>query len=129
MNGDLWVNIVLVVLVLAFFYFRFGPTKGLKTLSAPAFQQALEQSGPMMLIDVREPGEFKGGHIQGAQNIPLSEFNRRLGEIPKDRDLLLYCRSGMRSKSAARILLKHGYRRLAHLRGGIGAWSGPVSNR
>ncbi|UUZ83102.1 rhodanese-like domain-containing protein [Paenibacillus sp. P26] len=58
----------------------------------------LEGSKQTVLIDVRELGEFKGGHIQGAKNIPLSQLNRRLGEIPKDRDLLLYCRSGMRSK-------------------------------
>ncbi|UUZ90766.1 rhodanese-like domain-containing protein [Paenibacillus sp. P25] len=89
----------------------------------------LEGSKQTVLIDVRELGEFKGGHIQGAKNIPLSQLNRRLGEIPKDRDLLLYCRSGMRSKSAARILMKNGFTRLAHLRGGISAWTGSVSKR
>lgn len=127
LNNSLWVNLILVVLILAFFYFRFGLTKGLKTLSAANFEQELKGSKQTVLIDVREPGEFKGGHIQGAKNIPLSQLDRRLGEIPKDRDLLLYCRSGMRSKSAARILMENGFTRLAHLRGGISAWSGPVS--
>lgn len=129
MNNDLWVNLILVAVVVAFFYYRFGPTKGLSTLSAAAFKQELDPSKKSLLIDVRERGEFKGGHIQGAKNIPLSELNRRLGDIPKDRNLLLYCRSGMRSKNAARILAKHGYNRLAHLRGGISAWSGPLSKQ
>lgn len=129
MNNDLLFNTILIVLVLVFFYFRFGPTKGLKTLNAASFKQELEQAKPSLLIDVREPGEFKGGHIQGAKNIPLSELNRRLDEIPKDRDLLIYCRSGMRSKTAAKVLMKNGFNRIAHLRGGISSWTDPLSKR
>ncbi|WP_333474169.1 rhodanese-like domain-containing protein [Paenibacillus gyeongsangnamensis] len=64
--------------------------------------------------------------IPGAKNIPLSQLSRRIDEIPKDRDLLLYCRSGMRSKSAARILRKRGFVRLILLQGGINAWSGQL---
>jgi rhodanese-related sulfurtransferase len=66
-------------------------------------------------------------HIPGAKNIPLSQLKQRLGEIPTDRDILLYCRSGMRSKSAANILTKNGHTKLNHLQGGIGAWTGKIA--
>lgn len=82
-----------------------------------------------LLIDVREPGEFKGGFIAGAQNMPLSQLPGSLTKIPKDQPVLLYCRSGMRSKSAAKMLLKNGHKELAHLQGGLGAWNGKLSRK
>ncbi|QHW32353.1 rhodanese-like domain-containing protein [Paenibacillus rhizovicinus] len=121
---------VLFILAIAWFiYSRFGPAKGLRTLKEPEFRTAAEQTGSSLLVDVREPAEFKSGFIAGARNIPLSQLGRRLNELPKDRDLLLYCRSGMRSKQAARMLQKNGFTRLSHLQGGIGAWSQPLDRR
>ena len=75
---------------------------------------------------VREAHEFQGGHIKGAVNIPLSRLPKRTGEIPQDKELLLYCQSGMRSKRAAGVLRKHGFKKAAHLRGGISAYSGRI---
>lgn len=121
------INILLFILLIWFAYTRFGPAKGLKTIREDEFRKEIEGSPSRILIDVREPNEFKSGFIPGAKNIPLSQLNRRLAEIPQDRELFLYCRSGMRSKSAARILGKNGYTRLAHLQGGISAWSGKLS--
>lgn len=100
-----------------------------RTLKVAEFRSEMEQSKNRLLIDVREPDEYKSGFIPGAKNIPLSQLEKRLGEIPKDRDVLLYCRSGMRSKSAARILSKQGYARLAHLQGGVSSWNGKLSRR
>lgn len=100
-----------------------------RTLKSAEFRSEMEQSMSKLLIDVREPVEYKNGFIPGAINIPLSQIEQRMGNIPKDRDLLLYCRSGMRSKNAARILRKHGYTRLVNLQGGISSWSGKLSRR
>jgi len=61
------------------------------------------------VVDVRTPGEFGGGAYPGAVNIPLATLSGRLREIPKDRPVVLYCASGMRSGSAARILAAAGY--------------------
>lgn len=100
-----------------------------RTLKPAEFRSEMDKSKTKLVIDVREPDEYKSGFIQGAKNIPLSQLEQRLGEIPKDRDVLLYCRSGMRSKSAARILSKHGYTRLAHLQGGVSSWDGKLGRR
>lgn len=107
----------------------FGKSTSVRTLKSTEFRSEMEQSKNKLLIDVREPEEYKSGFIPGAKNIPLSQLEKRLGEISKDRDVLLYCRSGMRSKSAARILSKHGFTRLAHLQGGVSSWNGKLSRR
>ncbi|WP_306433038.1 rhodanese-like domain-containing protein [Paenibacillus sp. J31TS4] len=120
------VNVLLVVLVVWFLYSRFAPAKGLRNLSGERFKTELDESKGL-LVDVREPHEFQAGHIPGARNVPLSQLNGRLSDLPKDKELFLYCRSGMRSKSAARVLQKNGYGKLAHLQGGIGAWPGKLA--
>ncbi|MCY9667548.1 rhodanese-like domain-containing protein [Paenibacillus alginolyticus] len=127
MDTSLMINIVIIVFAGLFFYTRFAPVKGLRNLNDADFRSAVQQSKDSLLIDVREPHEYKGGFIPGAKNIPLSQLSQRMNEIPKDRDVFLYCRSGMRSKSAAKKLGRGGYRKLAHLQGGIGAWSGKVT--
>jgi rhodanese-related sulfurtransferase len=66
-------------------------------------------AGAALLLDVREPGEFAAGHVEGAVNIPLPELRRRLGELPRDRELWLYCGVGQRSYYAVRILRQHGF--------------------
>ncbi|MFN5294256.1 MAG: rhodanese-like domain-containing protein [Flavobacteriales bacterium] len=61
------------------------------------------------IIDVRTPGEFKGGHIKGAVNIPLQNISSQMNRIRKDRPVITCCASGMRSASAKSILKSNGY--------------------
>lgn len=119
-------TILLYVALAWFIYTRFAPTKGLKNLKSSEFQQKLNDSPNKVIVDVRETHEFKDGHLPGAVNIPLSKLGARSGEIPKDKEVFLYCRSGMRSKQAGRILSKQGFNNLAHLQGGIMSWNGKV---
>ncbi|QQE73990.1 rhodanese-like domain-containing protein [Brevibacillus composti] len=115
--------IVLALFVIWMLYKQFAPVKGVRNLSAKQFQ---EESKGNKVIDVREVHEYKRGHIAGAVNIPLSQLSQRMGEIPKDKKVFLYCQSGMRSKQAAKLLSRNGYTNLANLNGGISAWSGPI---
>jgi rhodanese-related sulfurtransferase len=62
-----------------------------------------------LLLDVRTPPEYVGGHIPGAINIPVDELRSRLGELPHDRDLAVYCQVGQRGYLATRILRQGGY--------------------
>ena len=61
------------------------------------------------IIDVRTPGEFKGGHIKGAVNIPLQNISSQMNRIRKDKPVITCCASGMRSSSAKSILKSNGY--------------------
>ena len=125
MDSNMIFNIVALGFIVWFFYSRFAGVKGLRNLSSEQFQEAMgSDKQKYTLIDVREPGEVKQGYIPGAVNIPLSTIGKRVGEIPKDRPIYLYCRSGMRSKQAARVLRKQGFNELSHLKGGLMSWQG-----
>jgi NADPH-dependent 2,4-dienoyl-CoA reductase/sulfur reductase-like enzyme/rhodanese-related sulfurtransferase len=69
-------------------------------------EDALWQSG---VIDVREPGEFALGHVEGAINIPLGVLRDRMEELPRDREILCYCAVGQRSYYASRALRQNGF--------------------
>jgi NADPH-dependent 2,4-dienoyl-CoA reductase/sulfur reductase-like enzyme/rhodanese-related sulfurtransferase len=72
-----------------------------------------------LLLDVREPAEFTAGHVEGALNIPLPQLRVRLGELPSDREIWVYCAAGQRSYYALRILRQHGYSCVRNLSGGF----------
>jgi len=76
------------------------------------------------LIDVRSPEEFRAGHIPGAVNIPLQEFEQRFDELSayKDREAVLYCESGMRASHGGGWLASQGFNQLRYLDGDMGAW-------
>lgn len=61
------------------------------------------------IIDVRTPGEYRGGHVKGSVNIPLQDLQRNLSKIKKDKAVITCCASGMRSGSAKNILKSNGY--------------------
>ena len=76
---------------------------------APKVNYAELVKNGAQIIDVRTPGEFKGGHIKGAINIPLQNISAQLGRIRKDKPVITCCASGMRSASAKSILTSNGY--------------------
>ncbi|RKD25541.1 sulfurtransferase [Ammoniphilus oxalaticus] len=129
MDLSLLFRILLYVLIGWLLYRRFVRFNGLKNLSENEFDDQLRNNRNAFLVDAREPDEFKTGHIRGAINIPLSQFEDRVNEIPKERDVLLYCRSGARSQRAAKILFKKGFKNIAHLQGGIMNWRGQLRKR
>lgn len=77
---------------------------------------------PPVLIDVREPGEFASGRAKGAKNIPMSQLAARVNEFPRNRDVLLICQSGNRSRTAAHYLQAHGIERVINVSGGTTVW-------
>lgn len=112
---------VLVYLVVTALYQK----KFLTTLNEEEFRAGYRKA---QLIDVREPEEFKKGHILGARNIPLSQMKQRKMEIRQDKPVYLYCESGMRSARAAQFLRKNKYTDLSHLQGGFKKWTGKVKS-
>ena len=79
-------------------------------------------TGGALLVDVRSEGEFSGGHIEGAVNIPIQELSRRMDELGDKSDtVVVYCQSGGRSAMAKRLLESNGFVSVHDL-GGIGRW-------
>jgi rhodanese-related sulfurtransferase len=76
-----------------------------------------------MLLDVRELPEIALARIDGACVLPMSEITRRIGELPRDRPIVVMCHSGGRSARVALYLAAHGFKDVYNLAGGIDAWS------
>ncbi|MBW2526720.1 MAG: rhodanese-like domain-containing protein [Deltaproteobacteria bacterium] len=97
----------------------FGAWRWLGAAAAPPIDEALlarAVADGATLVDVRTPGEFASGHVEGARNIPLQELPSRLHALgSKQRPVLVYCRSGNRSGSAKRQLERAGFQRVINL--------------
>lgn len=97
-----------------FFFLRAG------RISGPVAKKLVEDGA--RLVDVRSPGEYAGGHIDGAVNIPVQELSERVAELaPNDKPIVVYCQSGMRSASAARFLRAAGFKSVHNL-GAMRSW-------
>ena len=96
--------------------FEAGPhldAQGFRALDAASVQ----------ILDVREPWEYELARLPGAQLIPMGELPGRVGELDPTKPLAAYCHHGVRSHFALRLLSKAGFTELAHLSGGIEAYS------
>ncbi|GAB1692817.1 rhodanese-like domain-containing protein [Krasilnikovia sp. M28-CT-15] len=91
-------------------------------LTVPDLHTALQQSGPPVVLDVRNAAERDGGAIAGSLHIPLAELPRRLDDVPADRPVVVHCAGGYRSSVAASLLRAHGHPDVSDLIGGYNAW-------
>jgi rhodanese-related sulfurtransferase len=90
---------------------------------APAAASALlSSSRPPIIVDVRSAREWGTKHIEGSVNVPLSQLRKRVGELPRDRGVVVHCAGGYRSSIAASVLEQHGFTNLLELNGGLAAW-------
>lgn len=83
----------------------------------------LKSEDGVILLDIRGADELMQGIIPGSQHLPMHLLPLRISEFPRDKDLVLYCRSGARSFHACRFLAQQGYDNLINLRGGIIDWA------
>ena len=89
-------------------------------------KRKLDRGDDFLLIDVREPHEYKIASIPGARLIPLGEFSKHVGEFDPQADIVIHCKSGMRSAKACGILRSAGFASVRNMKGGILAWSAQV---
>jgi hydroxyacylglutathione hydrolase len=80
------------------------------------------QSNDKLVVDVRAEGEWKAGHLPGSLNLPLGELDRRLGELPRDRAVIVHCHTGARAAMAASLLRARGLREVSQFPGGFAEW-------
>jgi rhodanese-related sulfurtransferase len=97
----------------------FGPP--VPSLKPGEVQEKLENGKRPFLLDVREKQEMREGYISGVKMIPLGQLRNRMKELPKDREIVCVCRSGNRSRSAAKQLINAGYS-ASNMKGGMLAW-------
>ena len=100
--------------------------EGVPTITPAELDERRSRGDDLDLLDVRETHEWEIGRIEGARLAPLSSFAEALSSIDSARDVVVYCKSGVRSAKAVRQLQAAGYRRVWNLAGGILRWSEEV---
>jgi rhodanese-related sulfurtransferase len=100
-----------------------GEPAATPTISQEQLIERQQKHDPaLFVLDVRTPEEYAAGHVPGAVNIPHDQVARRLTEVPKGKDVVVYCRSGRRAQTAADVLHSNGYSKVQHLEGDMIAW-------
>lgn len=124
------ISVVLIAVFIYITYDRLKPVKGLANLSEGEIKQKLKRPKDVVLIDVRQPYEYKAKHLPGAINIPISHLKKKNKLIPENKEIILYCQTGIRSKNAARMIKKkHKVSSISHLKGGLYEWEGMIDNK
>ncbi len=129
----IWSLVVLGAGLLLWRLFAERPTGGLfaadpgcrcENLDAAQARAWLAAHADAQIVDVRTTGEFAGGALPGAINLPVGDddFDLRAGRLDRTRPLFVYCASGMRSRRALARLKALGFRELGHLDGGLRSW-------
>jgi molybdopterin/thiamine biosynthesis adenylyltransferase/rhodanese-related sulfurtransferase len=93
------------------------------TLTAAELAEMRQRGAEFLLVDVREPAEFEIVRIPGSVLIPKGELPSRMSELPLDRPVILYCKTGVRSAESLAVLKGAGFSTAKHVQGGVTAWS------
>ena len=123
-----WVLLLIMVAIFILYsiFMYFYQKKLVKPLSEEEFKAGYRKA---QLIDIREADVFKGGHILGSRNIPLSQLRARIGEIRNDQPVYLYDQNGMNTGRAGMILKKNKIKNLYQLKGGFKDWKGKIKKK
>lgn len=94
------------------------------TISQQELLRRMDAKGDRLILDVRTPEEFQAGHIPGAVNIPHTVLPHRLDELQpyRDKEVVVYCETGVRAGIAERVLQQAGFAQVRHLQGDMAAW-------
>ena len=124
---------VLLIAILIFASWDEDGLSGFENVTVEEAKNMIERED-VFVLDVRTPAEFDESHIEGATLIPVTNsggsnlnhdqlLEARINEVPKDRKILVYCRTGHRSTAASMILVNAGYSDVYNMQGGITAWT------
>jgi rhodanese-related sulfurtransferase len=93
-----------------------------KSILSREARSLMGKNKSIYLLDVRTPQEYSQGRLAGSVLIPIGEFERRIGEVPKNRTIVVYCAVGSRSKPVASLLAQRGYKDVYNMADGIVGW-------
>lgn len=95
-------------------------------IDALELKQKIERGDKFVLLDVREPYEYQIAKIPGSKLIPLGDLPKQLGELDREADIVVHCRTGGRSQKAVDLMKASGFKQVRNMTGGITAWSDKV---
>ena len=95
----------------------------IKEIDAYDLQTRIAKGDEFMLLDIRSAGELAQGVLPDAEHLPMHLIPLRINELPRDKEVILYCHSGARSYHACAYLAQQGYDNIVNLRGGILGWA------
>ncbi|MBI4446425.1 MAG: molybdopterin-synthase adenylyltransferase MoeB [Acidobacteria bacterium] len=98
-------------------------------ISVEELKKELDSGKDIYILDVRNPEEYQIARIEGSHLIPLSELLGRIHELDSAREVVVHCKTGIRSARAIELLREAGFRKLRNLKGGISAWSEKIDPR
>jgi rhodanese-related sulfurtransferase len=118
-----WVRIGLLLLLTGLIQ-RYAMGAGFQTPAITPEQLHDRQQGPdkLLVVDVRDPAEFRVGHVPGALNLPAPEIADHFQEIEGQTGVVVYCIAGTRTQLAEQTLIEHQIPNVFHLDGGLTAW-------
>ncbi len=109
---------IIIIAVAVFLIWRMKPGKGVNSISTAELKSILDDKDKVF-IDVRTPNEYRSRNIKQFKNMPLgTDFSK----LPKDKEIVVICQSGMRSSNACKQLKKLGYEKVTNVRGGMSAY-------
>ena len=115
-------NKLVYVLLVLLFSATLADAGGVKALSSKEAKALIDKTPNIYILDVRTPDEFKQVRLKNSVLIPNYDLEKRVGEVPKNRPLLVVCAVGARSAPAADFLAKRGFSPVYHLTDGLVAW-------
>jgi rhodanese-related sulfurtransferase len=124
LQNNIWLTLIALTSGIMLLWSFFGNrVRGVKEVNCAGALQMINHKDACVL-DVREPDEFKTGHVLGARLIPLGKLRERIGELERYRDkpVVVVCRSGQRSATACALLGREGFPQVYNLAGGMNAW-------
>lgn len=115
------IQVLLIIGIAAFILTKFLPMKEIDDISTEK-TKAKRKDANIQFLDVRTPSEYKASHQKPFRNIPLAELNSKVANLDKNKETIVICQSGMRSRKASKLLKKHGFKNVKSVRGGINSW-------
>lgn len=123
-----YIIVIIIIIIIGVLGYRWSLSHGIENITTNQLASLLEERNrdDLFFVDVRETHEYRDGHIEEFSNIPLSIMEQELELIPKEKTVVIICRSGNRSLQAANILKDLGYNHLINVKGGMLDWQGKV---
>lgn len=112
------IEAILIIILVGFLVYRLTPAKGINTITTDELKTVLNDPNKVF-VDVRSPIEYKGQHIQQFQNVPLKSSFK---DLPKDKEVVVICQTGIRSNQACKKLKRLGHQNITNVRGGLSQW-------